>query len=427
MARRFGLEEMRGLAGESLVSAESLRYQKMADDLCAQRKPVQALPFMRKAMQDKNNVDIYVSYAFVQPSYRQGLEVLMEGKLRGERSLESRYGPDTFKDDGPFVGRFYEVMDTRPYMRVLQAIVRVAVECKKYDKAVDTIIEMFRLNPQDPMQQHKWLPTLLCRTKRYADALYFCQLFIDIFLSRIPLSALPPGGGAQFRAPRRDLYTEDEQARMKIYESTILYSAALATFHMSGDCQESRMYLRAAAKANPVVLTKILKKTKRPEFLDSSARSYNSPADAHDYLWLSHDLWMEKEVWSWLNSESSSDAQQAVRKSCTRPGCGLQEREVGEFPQCSGCQTVSYCTPGCQKGDWKRHKPDCTFEQQAKSMRRAIAKGRPVPTGTIPVFAADFSENGIQGCVLRPSTLCTRIHFCFLPLFTLDTILPRSR
>lgn len=55
----------------------------MADDLCAQRRPREALPFMRKAMQDKHNVDIYVSYAFVQPNYRQSLEVLEEGKLRG--------------------------------------------------------------------------------------------------------------------------------------------------------------------------------------------------------------------------------------------------------------------------------------------------------------------------------------------------------
>lgn len=200
--------------------------------------------------------------------------------LTGERSLESRYGPDALKDDGPLVGRFMDIMDTRPFMRLLQAMVRVAVECKKYDKAAsvylslfpsvaysnsrDTIIEMFRLNPMDPMQQHKWLPTLLCRAKRYDDALYFCQVFIDIFVSRLSLSDLPPGGGTQFLPPRRDLYTENEQEKLDLHESTILYSAALATFRMSGDCPESRMYLRAAAKANPTVLMKILRKSKKP-------------------------------------------------------------------------------------------------------------------------------------------------------------------
>ncbi|KAF8829961.1 hypothetical protein HHX47_DHR2000211 [Lentinula edodes] len=367
MARRFGPEESRGLAGGSLVSAESLRYQKMADNLCAQGKPNEAAPFMLKAMEDKNNVDIFVTFAFVQQNYRKALEVLEDGKLIGESSLESKYGPDAFKDGGPLVGQFNEVMDTRPYMRLLQAMVRVAVECKNHRKAAETIIEMFRLNPMDPMQQHKWLPTLLCRIKRYPDTLYFCQVFLDIFVSRLSLSQLPPGGGTQFLPPRRELYTPQEQEKMASYESTISYGAALAAFRLSGDCEESRMYLRAAVKANPTVMLKILRRSERPRTLNASARSYNSPEDAHDYLWLSQDLWLEEDVWNWVHA--NSDAQQAVRKDCSRPGCRRGEQS-----------------------------PDCVFEQEAKAIRRAISKGQPIPaSGSIPVFAADFSEEGVRG------------------------------
>lgn len=208
----------------------------------------------------------------------------------------------------------------------------------------------------DPMQQHKWLPTLLCRIKRYPDTLYFCQVFLDIFVSRLSLSQLPPGGGTQFLPPRRELYTPQEQEKMASYESTISYGAALAAFRLSGDCEESRMYLRAAVKANPTVMLKILRRSERPSkvlclsskrivpdsessgTLNASARSYNSPEDAHDYLWLSQDLWLEEDVWNWVHA--NSDAQQAVRKDCSRPRCRRGEHSPGEFKQCGGCHTV---------------------------------------------------------------------------------------
>lgn len=61
----------------------------MADNLCAQGKPNEAAPFMLKAMEDKNNVDIFVTFAFVQQNYRKALEVLEDGKLIGTCHLEN--------------------------------------------------------------------------------------------------------------------------------------------------------------------------------------------------------------------------------------------------------------------------------------------------------------------------------------------------
>ena len=44
----------------------------------------------------------------------------------------------------------------------------------------------------------------------------------------------------------------------------ILYSAALASFKHWGDCEQSRQYLKMAAKANPNVLLKVLGNVKKP-------------------------------------------------------------------------------------------------------------------------------------------------------------------
>lgn len=32
--------------------------------------------------------------------------------------------------------------------------------------------------------------------------------------------------------------------------------------------------------------------------------------------------------------------------------------------KCSRCKCISYCSPTCQKGDWKRHKAECTARME---------------------------------------------------------------
>jgi len=40
--------------------------------------------------------------------------------------------------------------------------------------------------------------------------------------------------------------------------------------------------------------------------------------------------------------------------------CGVTRAEGGgPLLQCSGCRRAYYCSPACQKEDWKRHKSDC--------------------------------------------------------------------
>ena len=74
--------------------------------------------------------------------------------------------------------------------------------------------------------------------------------------------------------------------------------------------------------------------------LNNGIRSFNGPEDAQDYLWLTQDLWMEKDIWNWAND--NPDVKDAVLKVCSRPECNTREVRVAEYKQCAGCHLVSY-------------------------------------------------------------------------------------
>ncbi len=35
--------------------------------------------------------------------------------------------------------------------------------------------------------------------------------------------------------------------------------------------------------------------------MNMNPRGWNGPEDAHDYLWMVQDLWMNDDVWNWAN------------------------------------------------------------------------------------------------------------------------------
>ena len=74
---------------------------------------------------------------------------LLERRKHYERALaagEKALGPQAFKDD---VGHFWGILDTRPYMRARSALADCLWECGERAAAIDHLLDMLRLNPND--------------------------------------------------------------------------------------------------------------------------------------------------------------------------------------------------------------------------------------------------------------------------------------
>ncbi|KAG1749288.1 hypothetical protein EDB19DRAFT_1681840 [Suillus lakei] len=367
MNRRHGMESKLGVGGGT-VSLEAQNNLDRAEDLCRRRKPEKALPFLLKAMEDGNNLDAFA---------------LENAEAKGREGLKQLLGATCFDDGSKEVGKFYSILETRPYMRVLQAQVRLYFEASQFGKSSDTMIEMLRLCPGDNMAQRTWHGSMLLSAGRTAEALSFVKQWLAHNRRQTP-----PRGGTIFQTPSSDcLSSEHEQALLKRGDGSMLHTAALACFRLWGDCPVARQYLRLAACANPVILTKILAKLDKPRSLNNNPRGFNSPEEAQDYLWLTQNLWMDPVVWEWANNDM--DAKKALLKSCSNVNCNVVEQSVTQFKRLccmQGTVQAVYCTQECQKSHWKTHKPTCKQQKQLKDM--------PIPDGA-HMASADFA-NGMS-------------------------------
>ncbi|PIL36807.1 hypothetical protein GSI_00497 [Ganoderma sinense ZZ0214-1] len=393
MNKRMGMEAVMGVGGGS-VSQEAAKNLQKAEDLCRRRKPEQALPYLFKAMEDPNNLDAIVQMAFLMPTMDMGVRLLEEGEAKGRAQLRQILGPTCFDDDDEYVGHFWGVIETRPYMRVLQAIVRLAFENKDFNKSANAIIEMLRLCPGDNMGQRYWLGSVLLQAGRTADALSFAQVWFDPEY----YGNWPPRGGCEFKPPSQAVLSGEVIERLKKGGHTsLLYTAALASYKLWGDCEIAKQYLQCAANVNPHVLMKILARVDRPKSLNNLPRSLNGPEDAHDYLWLTQDLWMPSHIWNWANNDPEVKA--CVLKKCARSACNNREVRAAEFKRCGGCKEVVYCGASCQKEDWPAHKKKCKEHQHHKDFLKALMNGRKPPRpddADAPIVASsDFTTDGI--------------------------------
>ncbi|KAH7913337.1 hypothetical protein BJ138DRAFT_1171344 [Hygrophoropsis aurantiaca] len=385
MNRRLGMESQLGVGG-GIVSKESQKNLDKAEDLCRRRKPEQAVPYLLKAMEDENNLDAFIQAAFLFP-LNEAVQFLEDAERKGRQGLKRRFGPLCFNDDAPQVGRFWDILETRPYMRVLQAQVRLYFENRQFAKSANTIIEMLRLCPGDNTAQRTWLGSMLLHAGRASDALSFAQNWL---LPREERADIVPRGGAVFKAPCSDpLSAEQVEKLSKRSPGSIAYSAALAAYKLWGNSALACQYLRIATSCNPTVLTKILIKADKPRNLNNMPRGMNGPEEAQDYLWLTQDLWMESSVWNWANGDQPTKA--ILFKTCSRKGCNVIEGSVALFKRCAACKEVVYCSQTCQKEDWRDHKPRCQFNQRRKETVRAMQNGRSLPEDAIDFASADFS------------------------------------
>ena len=51
--------------------------------------------------------------------------------------------------------------------------------------------------------------------------------------------------------------------------------------------------------------------------------------------------------------------------------CERTECEISAVKMCKACRSVVYCTPACQKLDWKFHKPTCMKKRQEKELKNS--------------------------------------------------------
>ncbi|KAF5326513.1 hypothetical protein D9611_000712 [Ephemerocybe angulata] len=373
MFRRHGMEGIYGIAGGNLVSEESERNLNLARDMATKRKMNEALRYLKEALKDPHNLDASIELATFARTPMEGVTTLEVAAERGRKILlEEWLGPTAFDDDGEFVGNYWGLLETRPYMRVLNSLSTVYFETKQYAKRTKVNIEMLRLCPLDNIGIRKVLGSGLIRDGRYADALSFAQTWLtESAMDGTP----PPRGGTMFQAPSKQPLSAQDEARMSERGSSgeITHTAALAAFKLWGDCPIARQYLRIASKVNPFILVRVLGKVRRPSEPNRIPRTVNGPEDAHDYLWLIQDHWMIPAVWNWVNN--NPDAKKVLLKTCSRTGCAQREGAVAQFKRCAACKLEMYCSADCQKVHWREHKPVCKEHQARKATNKAFARG----------------------------------------------------
>ena len=140
-------------------------------------------------------------------SLEQAIEFYQQGLEAGERAL----GAEMFAEDA---GRFWGILQTRPYMRAREGLANCLWEVKKHDEAIGHYHAMLELNPVDNQGIRHILLTCLMNTRQYAAAWELINK-----------------------------YEEDVMAEWA-------YSRALLSFIENGDTPESRQYRAKAIVKN---------------------------------------------------------------------------------------------------------------------------------------------------------------------------------
>lgn len=172
-------------------------------------------------------VDAYVIRAEEMPDVQASVELYREGVRAGERAI----GATRFEE---WRGRFWGILDTRPYMRARSGLALALWEDEQQEEALTHWEALLRLDPDDHLGVRYEFIAGLLELKRTADARGWLHAFDG-----------------------------DPSA-------SIVYSNALALFQAEGDAEISRSGLRAAIALNPHVVKYLLDPMRLPEEIPES-------------------------------------------------------------------------------------------------------------------------------------------------------------
>jgi len=165
----------------------------------------------RKALQvDPNCADAYILLAERTPLQDKQLEYYTQALRAAERTL----APEVFEKDA---GHFWEVVETRPYMRARFRLAEHLNAMNRLQEAAEHFRELLRLNSQDNMSARFWFWPCLLRLGKDKE--------VEQLLK-------------QSRSDRGDCTWD--------------YTRALLTFRQKGDTATARKHLDQAIKNNSI-------------------------------------------------------------------------------------------------------------------------------------------------------------------------------
>ncbi|MBM3321134.1 MAG: hypothetical protein FJY73_10705 [Candidatus Eisenbacteria bacterium] len=185
---------------------------------------------------DKDCADAYVLLAERMPDRERKLDLYRKGMEAGERSIGKRA---MVRD----AGRFWGIIETRPYMRARFGVAECLREGGCFNEAIEHYGELLRLNPGDNQGVRLILAPLLLEQRRDADAE---KLLTD--------------------------HAADESAPMA-------FARALSAFRREGDSPGARALREAACRENPHMARFLTGKREIPD-LQPDSYAFGSEEEA---------------------------------------------------------------------------------------------------------------------------------------------------
>ncbi|MDH7598430.1 MAG: BTAD domain-containing putative transcriptional regulator [Sedimentisphaerales bacterium] len=188
-------------------------------------------------------------------SPQQALDLYRKAVEAGKRAL----GPDIFKRDA---GRFWAILETRPFMRALAGLAQCLWEVGMRQEAIEHYWQMLRLNPNDNQGIRDLLMPCLIEMGRDEDA--------------------------------ERLFKQYEEDRLASWR----YSRLLLDLRRHGDSPVTRKSLKAAIKSNRHVPEYLLGRRPMPDELPE----YHSPGDENEAV-----LYVHNNKAAWQASPGASE------------------------------------------------------------------------------------------------------------------------